>query len=278
MIRIKTWLFSFSSFFYVLLIYAPLQTTPAIPTPLLIPKKIIILTHGTFATQEPWYKPGSDFYKALKCAFPDHIIHSYSWSGGPSHQERINDSQKFLNFLLANYLQHTTISIIAHSHGVNVAIAALQESIRLKCPLTIDCFYTLAPPVNANIYNPPMQIINKLHNLFSYGDCVQTVLNLFNRVFPVNKSNQYGIITNTQIKINNNCPSHSELHHPLIATLLPKLTSLLFKKDNCVIHLFTNGLIRVEPDNERERDLISDKKFIETILTSVVDQRSVKIQ
>lgn len=39
-----------------------------------------------------------------------------------------------------------------------------------------------------------------------------------------------GLITNTQIKINNTYPEHADLHHPLIAYLLPQLPVLVSKK------------------------------------------------
>lgn len=43
-----------------------------------------------------------------------------------------------------------------------------------------------------------------------------------------------------------------------------------------MIHLQSNGLMHVELDYERERDLIFDKKFTETIVASFLDQRSKK--
>lgn len=270
--RIKTLWHSFSSFFYAF--FLTLFITPTL-TPLLATKNIILL-HGTFAAKEGWYKPGGDFYQALSDAFTGYTIKSYTWSGGPSYQDRLKASHEFAHYLKTNFYNRHDLIIVAHSHGVNVAIQALQHCQKNKMPITIACFYTLAPPVDNVLYKPPMQLIKELHNLFSYGDCVQTVQNIFERTFLKDIFFHPGIITNTQIKINNSCPGHADLHHPLIAYLLPQLPALVSKKDNCMIHLQSNGLMHVELDYERERDLIFDKKFTETIVASFLDQRSIK--
>ena len=277
--RIKALLHSFSSFFYPLLCIPLIIITPTLATKTLkkYPYKTLILIHGTFAAKEAWYQPGGDFYQALVYAFPNYIIKSYTWSGGPSYQDRLKAADNFTYYLKTNFYNYDDLIIVAHSHGVNVAIQALQQCQKNKTPIIIAYFYTLAPPVDNVLYKPPMDIIKELHNLFSYGDCVQTVQNLFERTFLKEDFPRYGFITNTHIKINNLYPGHSDLHHPLIAYLLPQLPALVSKKDNCMIHLQSNGLMHVELDYERERDLIFDKKFTETIIASFVDQRSIKM-
>lgn len=267
--RIKTLLYSFSFFLFSFtssITKAPLQQNSS--------QKIVLLIHGTFAAQEAWYQPGGDFYQALSTAFYDYTVRSYTWSGKPSYKDRLDAAKKLFNYLTTHFYNHHNLILVAHSHGVNVAIQALQECQKKNIPLSVLYFYTLAPPVDNVLYKPPMQIIKELHNLFSYGDCVQTVQNLFERTFLKNTSYNAGIITNTHIKINNLYPGHADLHHPLVAFLLPKLPMLISKKENCMIHLQSNGLMHVELDYRREQDLIFDKKFTETIVASVLDSRN----
>ncbi len=223
-------------------------------------ESVLVIIHGTFAQKEQWYKPNGDFFKAVENFFSNHTIASFTWSGGPSVQDRSDGAQKLLLFLLNLSDTYKNISIIAHSHGANVAIEALHKATLYNHKIFIKRFYTLAPPINQKFYNPPMHRIEQLHNLFSFGDCIQTVHNVFERTFKPHPR-----ITNTEIKIDNFCPGHSDLHSPLIAFLLPQLETLLFKNHNCVIYLSHNTLPQVTIDNERENALLYDKQFIQTI-------------
>src|SRR5262249_61467715 len=97
----------------------------------------IILVHGTwgrgifpkisdlrrrylFRGSKRWFEDGSEFYKRLKLhGWP---IRAFLWSGANSVHAR-DGAARELSDLLAD---HVTTVIIAHSHGGNVALRALQ--------------------------------------------------------------------------------------------------------------------------------------------------------
>ena len=90
----------------------------------------ITFVHGTFAHHAAWAQPESAFARALRATLDaeDCELASHDWSGENSHQARI-DSAKELESRLV--LQKTKFPghrhfVIAHSHGGNVLLYALQ--------------------------------------------------------------------------------------------------------------------------------------------------------
>ncbi len=88
-----------------------------------------VVTHGTFAASNAWYKPGGDFYEALKTNRPDLHVHdqSFTWTGSYSHSARLADAA-----LLEQWISDQGLSnpdFFAHSHGGTVAHHATRRGV-----------------------------------------------------------------------------------------------------------------------------------------------------
>ena len=86
-----------------------------------------VITHGTFASNKPWYQPGGDFYDALDAKRPDLHVHdpSFQWTGAYSHPARQADAI-LLNQWIGDQGLNTP-DFFAHSHGGTVAHLATRQ-------------------------------------------------------------------------------------------------------------------------------------------------------
>lgn len=92
----------------------------------------VIVTHGAWGDDMNWYKPGGDFYDALKIS-GDVIgqdVVSFKWDqflGGITHKERLNAGRELAKLVVDLTTQgESEIIIVAHSYGGHVAKAASQ--------------------------------------------------------------------------------------------------------------------------------------------------------
>jgi len=85
-----------------------------------------VITHGTFAANGKWYRPGGDFYKALKMNRPDLHVHdsSFRWTGAYSDRARQADARLLQKWLADQGLKRP--DFFAHSHGGTVANLATK--------------------------------------------------------------------------------------------------------------------------------------------------------
>ena len=90
-----------------------------------------VITHGTFAADASWYRPGGDFYDALKAKRPDLDVHdqSFRWTGAYSHTARRADAEFLKQWVSDQGL--TEPDFFAHSHGGTVAHLATRRGVRL---------------------------------------------------------------------------------------------------------------------------------------------------
>ena len=177
---------------------------------------VCILVHGTWAQEEVWYRPGGLFYDAVVRSpyntFDDII--SFSWSGVLSHDARMQAGYE----LALEILSYDQVTIIAHSHGGNVAMIASQylsywyEQGRISFPsYPIQALYLLGTPIQVASYAPAMHIIRYVYNLFSFEDMVQPILGIFGRVFPAHKR-----IANLSVYIHGQAPGHTQFQVPVV--------------------------------------------------------------
>jgi hypothetical protein len=87
------------------------------------------ITHGTFAADAAWYRPGGDFYEALAANRPDLHLHdeSFTWSGAYSAAARRADA-----LLLKEWISDQGLGVpdfFAHSHGGTVAHLSTREGV-----------------------------------------------------------------------------------------------------------------------------------------------------
>jgi pimeloyl-ACP methyl ester carboxylesterase len=94
-------------------------------------KVVVIFIHGTFARQAQWCNSeNSPIRSALTTALGDRMaFRVFEWSGKNSHRARIkagNELAKFHEQILVTFPK-SKIFWIAHSHGGNVALYALND-------------------------------------------------------------------------------------------------------------------------------------------------------
>src|SRR5262245_37060923 len=104
----------------------------------------ITLVHGTWGRgffpplrdDGTWFAAGSDFRKGLAAALSKHGLSSrmcpFLWSGANSIRERDKAAAALAEHLRARQGEHpgSTQVLIAHSHGGNVALRALDKTDR----------------------------------------------------------------------------------------------------------------------------------------------------
>jgi len=88
-----------------------------------------VITHGTFAANGRWYRPGGDFYTALDKNRPDLHVHdrSFRWTGAYSDNARRADARLLQKWLADQGLKRP--DFFAHSHGGTVANLATWEGV-----------------------------------------------------------------------------------------------------------------------------------------------------
>ena len=89
-----------------------------------------VITHGTFAANGSWYRPGGDFYDALKKKRPDLDLHdrSFRWTGAYSRKARRADAELLKQWVADQGL--STPDFFAHSHGGTVAHLATKKGVQ----------------------------------------------------------------------------------------------------------------------------------------------------
>lgn len=239
-------------------------------------KPFYVIIHGTWCRPFSWHMPGGDFYDALVHATDSISVSFFIWSGNNNHQDRIKAAQQLVEHLAICVPPNAELTIIAHSHGANVAILASHIMECQKNPYIIHHFYALGTPVSTVSYFPNMHIIRSFYNIFSFSDMVQPVFGMFKREFPPHER-----ISNLCITINGKEPSHSELHSPLVASWLPHLPHTLqsFNTKPGIIHFYTDKPPIYQIDELRsvrqQRDMIMLLNFKRKILREEIRRKMI---
>ena len=89
-----------------------------------------VIAHGTFAANGSWYRPGGDFYDALKSNRPDLDLHdrSFKWTGAYSDRARRADARLLKQWISDQGLGRP--DFIAHSHGGTIANLATRLGVQ----------------------------------------------------------------------------------------------------------------------------------------------------
>jgi triacylglycerol esterase/lipase EstA (alpha/beta hydrolase family) len=104
----------------------------------------VFLVHGTFAPDADWIQRGSKLSTSIRETLDAETI-GISWSGKNSHSARKKASEALSAFLRDDVRDYplASRSIVAHSHGGNVALAALRQ---LETEITVDNLVCLGTP------------------------------------------------------------------------------------------------------------------------------------
>ena len=91
-----------------------------------------VMTHGTWAADQDWYKPGGDFYEALDTNRPDLALHdeSFTWSGNYSDGARRVAALRLKQWIGDQGLVKP--DFFAHSHGGTVANLATKQGVEFE--------------------------------------------------------------------------------------------------------------------------------------------------
>jgi len=227
---------------------------------------IFITVHGTWGADGSWHQPGSDFVIALEegARTCEGRAVSFRWSGKNKHKHRLQ-AAKELEELIVSYPPETSINIISHSHGTNVAILASKRlAIREHNHHVINAIYGFATPVDADYYLPNMQMVKYFYHFFSLNDYIQTVLGFFNREYPA-----LDRVANLRVTINGYQPSHnnmliptvarwlSDIHHTLGNTKQGNFPDFNFDKPG-IVHFEAGACPRYTVDHKRKSLLEAD--------------------
>lgn len=111
-----------------------------------IPAYIITLIHGTYAREAGWTHKGSVFRRRLEEKLNTPLnFRRFEWSGGNSHTHRLHAGEELSEYLRTEFegAPQSRHVVIAHSHGGNVALYALQDD---ELRARIDGLVCLATP------------------------------------------------------------------------------------------------------------------------------------
>lgn len=222
-----------------------------------------IIVHGTWAQSEIWYRDGGDFFDVLYSLIDDDDeIYSFPWSGSYFESERIVAAQQLALFLES--IKTEKLIIIGHSHGGNVALKAAEFLEKYKLSRKIDIVILLGTP-NYHVFYFPKPI-SFIFNIFSFGDQVQPIFNLFKRDIPNSKWS-----ANISLTIENIEPDHEQLHHPLIAFYIPDIIQMeleqreLLAQKPHMLNLMYGKPVQFKEDVNRNERMQSDIAFQECL-------------
>lgn len=273
-----------SSLFFGLLFFSHIHAEQK-HTPTIHPSKKTehwIIIHGTFARSIPlvkwWKKEGSGhqtLVKALSSKKKKVLVHSFAWSSENNHPARQQAARDLISFLksLGNST-HRTIHIVAHSHGGTVALLAAHMIAEQRIPLRIAELFNLGTPIHASWYPKASSVIDTIYQLFSYGDMVQPVITMFQRILPPAPN-----IYNLQVKKDYSSPWHETLRSDELIMQLPTLHTLIKEPGEYCLHLDTKTkpepFFTITPDTTREKDLATDLAFTRQIMNLYADSRKI---
>ncbi len=207
------------------------------------PNEHYIIIHGTWTNPFSWHMPGGDFHDALVQATDNLSVSFFMWSGGNSPGARFEAAERLVRMIEWNF-KDTELTIVAHSHGANVANLASQMMVFQKYkPYPIARVFALGVPVNMSDYAPEMTVIKHYYNLFSFNDFVQPVFGIRGREFSPHER-----IANLEIHFGKKEPMHTELHDPIVARWLPKLPEILMQQQREKFEFGQPGIIYFYPD------------------------------
>lgn len=237
---------------------------------------LYILIHGTWASSERWhrivrklpmwYQPGHKSFEALKKRSNGTVV-AHIWSGNNHLNDRIAGA-KTLVPLIKKYAKTHTVYIIGHSHGGNVALLALDLLAHEQKFTLVHELILLGTPLYLDWYPQSLKAVHRIYNIFSYGDIIQPVGGMYERVLP-----EHDHIFNIQVKTNSSCPMHNQLYKVEILEQVPRFHRLFGEKGIYCLHCKTGKEPVITHDFDRKNDMLVDKKFIQKLTDSWIETR-----
>jgi hypothetical protein len=126
------------------------------------------MTHGTWASEQTWYQPGGDFYRAMDRNKPELDVHdsSFKWSGSYTDAGRRAAAIALDKWISDEGLQQ--VDFFAHSHGGTVANLATKRGVEF------DRLVLLAWPVHTQ-WMPDFSKVSRIIDIRVKFDLVITL-------------------------------------------------------------------------------------------------------
>ena len=123
-------------------------------------RETIMLIHGTWASDQPWYQPGGDFFNFIQSKRPDLYATAdfVKWSGSWSDGARQAAATSLAQWVAAR--NDAGLDLMGHSHGANVILLAtalglkMGRAVLLSCPVHVDKYF----PNFANLNKPVVSV------------------------------------------------------------------------------------------------------------------------
>jgi predicted esterase len=211
-------------------------------------QSLIVLIHGTGASQAGWYQkkehPHFQGFLTFGMAHAESQqtnadCISFTWNGNNTVDDRIAAAEKLSFFINSISNQYVSITLMGHSHGSNIALAASHT---IQRPIDLILFATPIRTGNKTIdtreqiFSPGRSVLNA-YNIYSSADILQQLGSIRSGLFLSDifatfqsicatgstrkidhtVSNSYNI----QVVIDGYEPGHKEIR--LIAPYLPLL-------------------------------------------------------
>jgi len=127
------------------------------------------IIHGTWAEQETWWRWPSDLPQYIESLSHDFYKgnDAFKWSGDNTMEARESAARQLIAWLRTHPAKRVTL--IAHSHGGNVAFKASQLD---EANIHIHHLMLLGTPIRDD-YKPNMRCIDQITNVYSERDTVQ---------------------------------------------------------------------------------------------------------
>ena len=151
------------------------------------PPETLMLVHGTWATEQPWYQPGGDFHTFVKGLRNDlyDLPDFFRWSGDWSDSGRDAGAVSLKQWVTKRNEQG--LDLMGHSHGANVILKAttlglrVGKAILLSCPVHVDKYFpnfaNLTTPVHSVRVHADLVILaDGGGQRFRHPDILETVL------------------------------------------------------------------------------------------------------
>jgi hypothetical protein len=118
-----------------------------------------LLIHGTWASDNPWYQPGGDFFKHIRSRRADlyGAADFFKWSGGWSDGARQTGAVELRQWVESRNEQG--LDLIGHSHGANLMLKAtdlglvIGKAVLLSCPVHVDKYFPNFAHLQAPIFS-----------------------------------------------------------------------------------------------------------------------------
>ncbi len=140
-------------------------------------ERMVIVVHGTYALAQAWWRWPSPFTEYLDSLTAPSLTAGngsvykdtdfFEWSARDYDSHRRSAALDLATWIHDHPADHLTI--VAHSHGGNVAMLATRQSVK------VERLILLGSPIRTD-YTPDLRNVGILYNIYSFGDLIQTIV------------------------------------------------------------------------------------------------------